>query len=92
VRKRYAEVQGPPRIPVKLPIPIKWQAWESETENDTLSANGELFHRVEIAIGSTIDFTIRSAVDSLGTDADVKVEYRVSHAPGRGCARGECGD
>jgi hypothetical protein len=77
VRKRYAEVQGAPRFPVKLPMHIKSQAGESDTESDNISANGVLFHHdVDMPIGSTIDFTISFPADVVGSDADVKVQCR----------------
>ncbi len=44
VRSRYAEVQSAARFPVKLPIHIKSQNGESDTESDNISANGVLFH------------------------------------------------
>lgn len=77
VRKRYAEVQGAPRFPVKLPMHIKSQAGESDTESDNISANGVLFHHdVDMPVGSTVDFTISFPADVVGTDADVKVQCR----------------
>jgi PilZ domain len=77
VRKRYAEVQGAPRFPVKLPMHIKSQAGESDTESDNISANGVLFqHDVDMPIGSTIDFTISFPADVIGSDADVTVQCR----------------
>jgi len=77
VRKRYAEVQGAPRFPVKLPMHIKSQAGESDTESDNISANGVLFHHdIDMPIGSTIDFTISFPADVVGSDADVKVQCR----------------
>jgi hypothetical protein len=77
VRKRYAEVQGAPRFPVKLPMHIKSQAGESDTETDNVSANGVLFHHdVDMPLGSTIDFTISFPADVVGSDQDVKVQCR----------------
>jgi hypothetical protein len=77
VRKRYAEVQGAPRFPVKLPMHIKSQAGESDTETDNVSANGVLFHHdIDMPIGSTVDFTISFPADVVGSDEDVKVQCR----------------
>lgn len=77
MRKRYAEVQGAPRFPVKLPMHIKSQAGEADTESDNISANGVLFHHdVDMPLGSTIDFTISFPAEVVGTDADVKVQCR----------------
>ena len=76
-RARYAEVQGAARFPVKLPIHIKSQAGESNTETDNVSANGVHFrHDVDTPVGSTIDFTISLPAEVVGAEADVKVECR----------------
>lgn len=76
-RSRYHEVQGAPRFPVKLPMHIKSQAGESDTESDNISANGVLFHHdIDMPIGSTIDFTLSFPADVVGSDADVKVLCR----------------
>jgi PilZ domain-containing protein len=77
VRSRYAEVQSAARFPVKLPIHIKSQAGESQAETDNISANGVLFHHdVDLAIGSTVDFTISLPAEVVGAEADVQVECR----------------
>ncbi|PYV50619.1 MAG: PilZ domain-containing protein [Acidobacteria bacterium] len=77
VRSRYAEVQSAARFPIKLPMHVKSQAGESDTESDNISANGVLFqHEVDMAVGSTVDFTISFPADVVGSDADVKVQCR----------------
>jgi hypothetical protein len=77
VRSRYSEVQSAARFPVKLPIHLKSQAGESDTESDNISANGVHFHHdVDMPIGSTVDFTISLPAEVVGADADVKVECR----------------
>lgn len=77
VRSRYSEVQGAARFPVKLPIHLKSQAGETDTESDNISANGVLFHHdVDMPIGSTVDFTISLPAEVVGADHDVKVECR----------------
>jgi len=74
-RSRYAEVQNAPRFPVKLPIHIKSQTGDSDTESDNISANGVLFHHdIDMPIGSAVDFTISLPAEVVGADADVKVE------------------
>lgn len=74
-RSRYSEVQNAPRFPVKLPIHIKSQEGESDTESDNISANGVLFHHdIDMPVGSTVDFTISLPAEVVGADADVKVE------------------
>src|SRR5260370_30046064 len=76
-RSRYEEVQSATRFPVKLPIHIKSQTGESDTESDNISANGVLFlHDVDMPIGSTIDFTISLPAEVVGAEADVQVECR----------------
>src|SRR5947208_7680598 len=75
VRSRYSEVQGAARFPVKLPIHLKSQTGESDTETDNISANGVLFHYdVDVPIGSTVDFTISLPAEVVGAEADVQVE------------------
>ena len=74
-RARYSEVQNAPRFPVKLPIHIKTQMGESDTESDNISANGVLFHHdIDMPIGSNVNFTISLPAEVVGADADVKVE------------------
>ena len=76
-RSRYADVQGAARFPVKLPIHIKSQSGDSDTESENISANGVLFHYdTDMPVGSTIDFTISLPAEVVGTEADVQVECR----------------
>lgn len=76
-RSRYPEVQSAARFPVKLPIHIKSQTGESDSETDNISANGVLFHHdVDMPIGSTVDFTISLPAEVVGAAADVRVECR----------------
>ena len=75
VRSRYTEVQSAARFPVKLPIHIKSQGGESDSETDNISANGVLFHHdVDMPVGSKVDFTISLPADVVGADSDVKVQ------------------
>jgi len=77
VRARYAEVQSAARFPVKLPIHIKSQSGDGDTETDNISANGVLFHYdVDVPIGSTVDFTISLPAEVVGAEADVQVQCR----------------
>lgn len=90
-RSRYSEVQGGPRFPVKLPMHIKSQSGESDTESDNISANGVLFHHdIDMPIGSIIDFTISFPADVVGSDVDVKVQCRgrVARTSEEGVRRG----
>jgi len=77
VRSRYTEVQSAARFPVKLPIHIKSQSGDSDTESDNISANGVMFHHdADMPIGSTIDFTISLPAEVVGASEDVRVECR----------------
>ena len=68
-------MQSAARFPVKLPIHIKSQGSESDSETDNISANGVLFHHdVDMPVGSKVDFTISLPADVVGADTDVKVQ------------------
>jgi hypothetical protein len=86
-RRGYADVQGAPRFPIKLPVALKSSASQSgmvgqpgqekmiETEN--ISANGVLFRMdADVPIGSAVDFTISLPADVVGAEADVQVDCR----------------
>jgi hypothetical protein len=76
-RSRYSDVQGAARFPVKLPIHIKSQSGDSDTESENISANGVLFQcDADMPLGSTIDFTISLPAEVVGAEADVQVECR----------------
>jgi hypothetical protein len=84
-RSGYADVQGAPRFPIKLPVALKSAVNESgesgaagktiETEN--ISANGVLFRMdADVPIGSAVDFTISLPADVVGAETDVQVDCR----------------
>jgi hypothetical protein len=86
-RMAYADVQGAPRFPIKLPVALKSQVNQSgvgsgdavgktiETEN--ISANGVLFRMdADVPVGSAVDFTISLPADVVGAAADVQVDCR----------------
>jgi hypothetical protein len=87
-RMGYADVQGAPRFPIKLPVALKSAVTQSgatgqsgltgktiETEN--ISANGVLFRMdADVPIGSAVDFTISLPADVVGAEADVQVDCR----------------
>jgi hypothetical protein len=81
-RSGYADVQGAPRFPIKLPVALKstgngpGQAGRTiETEN--ISANGVLFRMdADVPVGSAVDFTISLPADVVGAEADVQVDCR----------------
>jgi PilZ domain len=86
-RPGYADVQGAPRFPIKLPVAFKSAVNPSglagegmagntiETEN--ISANGVLFRMdADVPVGSAVDFTISLPADVVGAEADVQVDCR----------------
>ena len=87
-RRGYADVQGAPRFPIKLPVALKSAAAAAgiagqgsqnfaaiETEN--ISANGVLFRMdADVPVGSAVDFTISLPADVVGAEADVQVDCR----------------
>jgi PilZ domain len=87
-RIAYADVQGAPRFPIKLPVAFKsagnQSAAASETglagktiETENISANGVLFRMdADVPIGSAVDFTISLPADVVGAEADVQVDCR----------------
>ena len=81
-RRGYADVQGAPRFPIKLPVALKSAANHSEVmgetvETENISANGVLFRMdADVPVGSAVDFTISLPADVVGADADVQVDCR----------------
>jgi hypothetical protein len=86
-RRSYADVQGAPRFPIKLPVALKSAVSQSgiagaavaakaiETEN--ISANGVLFRMdADVPVGSAVDFTLSLPADVVGAEADVQVDCR----------------
>jgi len=87
IRKGYADVQGAPRFPIKLPVALKTAATqfggsavgasERTIETENISANGVLFRMdADVPVGSAVDFTISLPADVVGADADVQVDCR----------------
>jgi hypothetical protein len=76
-RKGYADVQGAPRFPIKLPVALKTGAIGKTVETENISANGVLFRMdVDVPVGSAVDFTISLPADVVGAAADVQVDCR----------------
>ena len=76
-RKVYADVQGAPRFPIKLPVALKSEGHESRIETENISANGVLFRMdADVPVGSAVDFTISLPADVVGAAADVQVDCR----------------
>ncbi|MBZ5674625.1 MAG: PilZ domain-containing protein [Acidobacteriia bacterium] len=86
-RKGYADVQGAPRFPIKLPVALKstvnqdgvaGQGFTGKTvEMENISANGVLFRMdADVPVGSAVDFTISLPADVVGAEADVQVDCR----------------
>jgi len=76
-RKSYADVQGAPRFPIKLPVSLKSGASGKTAETENISANGVLFRMdADVPVGSAVDFTISLPADVVGAAADVQVDCR----------------
>jgi hypothetical protein len=76
-RKGYADVQGAPRFPIKLPVALKTGANGKTVETENISANGVLFRMdADVPVGSAVDFTISLPADVVGAEADVQVDCR----------------
>jgi hypothetical protein len=81
-RLGYADVQGAPRFPIKLPVAFKTAANQCDAtgktvETENISANGVLFRMdADVPIGSAVDFTISLPADVVGAEADVQVDCR----------------
>jgi PilZ domain len=80
-RRSYADVQGAPRFPIKLPVALKSAgnlAGSGKTiETENISANGVLFRMdADVPVGSAVDFTISLPADVVGAEADVQVDCR----------------
>jgi len=73
--KGYADVQGAPRFPIKLPVAMKSGTAANAIETENISANGVLFCMdADVPIGSAVDFTISLPADVVGAEADVQVD------------------
>jgi PilZ domain len=90
-RRGYADVQGAPRFPIKLPVALKSTLPASQSavagqagqvaaktiETENISANGVLFRMdADVPVGSAVDFTLSLPADVVGADADVQVDCR----------------
>ena len=83
-RKGYAEVQGAPRFPIKLPVAMKSTSAVNRSgvagnpvEIENISANGVLFRMdADVPVGSAVDFTLSLPADVVGAAADVQVDCR----------------
>jgi len=86
-RRSYADVQGAPRFPIKLPVALKSAVSQSgvagaavalkSVETENISANGVLFRMdADVPVGSAVDFTLSLPADVVGAEADVQVDCR----------------
>jgi hypothetical protein len=76
-RSAYQDMQSAMRFPIKLPVSVKSENGESQTETQNISANGVLFQMDSaMPIGSMVDFTISLPADVVGADADVRLDCR----------------
>ncbi len=78
----YADVQGAPRFPLKLPVALKSAVNHSNAagkpvETENISANGVLFRMdADVPVGAAVDFTLSLPADVVGAEADVQVDCR----------------
>lgn len=78
-RGRFSEMQSAPRFPIKLPVSVKSKSGESrQAETQNISANGVLFQVVDadMAVGSTVDFTISLPAEIVGAEVDVRLDCK----------------
>jgi hypothetical protein len=74
---RYPDMQSAVRFPIKLPISVKSEAGQSQTETQNISANGVLFQvDSEMPLGAMVDFTISLPAEVVGAEADVQLDCR----------------
>jgi hypothetical protein len=68
------ELRSAVRFPIKLPIAVNSEVAAQTAETQDISAGGVLFHvDADMAVGSTITFSIAMPASVLGTPADVLV-------------------
>ena len=76
-RKRYTDMQGAARFPVKLPVAVKSDGGTQPAETQNISANGVLFEMdSDMPVGSPVDFVISLPADVVGADEDIRVDCR----------------
>ncbi|HXY48815.1 MAG TPA: PilZ domain-containing protein [Terriglobales bacterium] len=76
-RKRYTDMQGAARFPVKLPVAVKSDGGTQPAETQNISANGVLFEiDSDMPVGSPVDFVISLPADVVGADEDIRVDCR----------------
>jgi hypothetical protein len=62
------------RFPLKLPVAIQSDAGQHQAETEDISANGLLFRvETDLAVGSSIEFTIAMPASVLGAPVDMRV-------------------
>lgn len=75
--RRYPDMQGAVRFPIKLPVSVQSKSGKSATETQNISANGVLFQvDAEMPVGSMVDFTISLPANVVGAEADVQLDCR----------------
>jgi hypothetical protein len=68
------EVRSAIRFPIKLPVAIQSGAQVHQAETEDISSGGLLFRaQTDLAVGSTIEFSIAMPSSVLGTPSDVRV-------------------
>jgi len=75
--KRYTDVQGAARFPVKLSVAVKSDGGTQPAETQNISANGVLFEiDSDMPVGSPVDFVISLPADVVGAEEDIRVDCR----------------
>lgn len=87
---RQSDFRNSVRFPLHLQVALKTPTAEYQAETRDISSGGILFYsESEIAVGSTVEFTIRMPGDVLGDEQDVlvKCEGRVVRCAPEGTGR-----
>ena len=72
--RNVVEMRSSVRFPLKLPIAVRHATQQHQAETDNISAGGVLFRvDAEMAVGSTIEFSISMPAAVLGAGSDVLV-------------------
>ena len=71
----HPELRNTIRFPLHLPVTLKTSTEEHHAETIDISAGGILFRsETEVAIGSTVEFTVAMPGDVLGAERDILVK------------------
>ena len=72
---QVGDMRSAVRFPLRLPVAVKVEAAERTAETGDISAGGVLFYVDEnMAVGSSIEFSIVMPAQVLGAEVDVQVK------------------